>query len=108
MNAMVLEQIAPVEQSPLRWKEVPEPQPASNQVRVRVSCCAVCRTDIHVIVGDLPDVHLPIIPGHQIVGVVDAIGSDVSNLKIGERVGIAWLQKTCGRCRFCTTSRENL
>jgi propanol-preferring alcohol dehydrogenase len=75
---------------------------------LRVSCCAICRTDLHVIEGDLPQEKLPIVPGHQIVGVVDALGEGCKRLKIGQRVGVAWLRHTCGSCEFCDSGRENL
>ena len=108
MEAMVLEKNAPIEQSPLRRIEAPDPHAGRGEVRVRVHCCAICRTDLHVIEGDLPQMRMPIIPGHQVVGVVDELGAQCRDLRIGDRVGIAWLRHTCGRCRFCTTGRENL
>jgi propanol-preferring alcohol dehydrogenase len=77
-------------------------------VRVEVRCCAICRTDLHVIEGDLPKEKLPIIPGHQIVGAVDALGPGCQRLKMSDRVGIAWLGRTCGTCGFCSSQRENL
>lgn len=108
MKAMLLEQIAPIESSPLRLAEVPMPEPQAGEVRMKVRCCGVCRTDLHVIEGDLPPQKLPVIPGHQIVGTVDALGSDCTRLHLGQRIGVAWLRWTCGQCRFCTTQRENL
>ena len=108
MKAMVLDAIAPVGKSPLRLKETSLPEPAAGQVRVKVRCCAICRTDLHVIEGDLPQQTLPIIPGHQIVGTVDALGPECERLKPSQRVGIAWLGRTCGTCGFCATGRENL
>ena len=108
VNAMVLEKIAPIESSPLKLRQIPDPTPGPNEVRVRVHRCAICRTDLHVIEGDLPTVRLPIVPGHQAVGVVDQLGDGCKELKLGDRAGIAWLRHTCGRCRFCTTGRENL
>lgn len=105
---MVLENIAPVEHSPLRMQDVAEPTPETGEVRLRVRCCAVCRTDLHVIEGDLPKSKLPLIPGHQIVGIVDQLGEQCERFRLGERVGVAWLRHACGRCRFCTTGRENL
>jgi propanol-preferring alcohol dehydrogenase len=77
-------------------------------VRIRVHCCAVCRTDLHVIEGDLPQAKMPIIPGHQIVGTIDKLGSNERRLAVGQRVGIAWLRHTCGQCDFCTRGQENL
>jgi len=108
MKAMLLENIGPIESSPLRLAELPTPEPAANEVRLRVTCCAICRTDLHVIEGDLPKHTLPIVPGHQIVGVVEARGTQCRNLQIGDRVGVAWLRGTCGTCEFCTRGKENL
>ena len=108
MNAMVLDAIAPIGSSPLRLTEMPLPEPQAGHVRVKVRSCAICRTDLHVIEGDLPRETLPIIPGHQIVGTVDALGPGCERLKPGQRVGIAWLGRTCGTCGFCVTGRENL
>ena len=108
MKAMVLSEIAPIETAPLQLTDLPDPQPSAGQVRLRISCCAICRTDLHVIEGDLPREKLPIIPGHQIVGVVDALGDGSKRLKIGQRVGVAWLRHTCGGCEFCDSGRENL
>jgi propanol-preferring alcohol dehydrogenase len=92
----------------LRRTELPEPEPAAGQVRVRVRACGVCRTDLHVIDGDLPEPALPLIVGHQIVGIVDAVGAEVHDLTTGERVGVPWLGWTCGVCSWCTSGRENL
>ena len=105
---MVLEEIAAITSSPLKLKDVPEPQPRTGEVRLKVRCCGICRTDLHVIEGDLPRQKLPIIPGHQIVGVVDAVGPGCSRLKVGQRVGVAWLRHTCCECGFCRAGRENL
>ena len=108
MKAMVLEDIAPIESSPLRPTELPDPHPAPGEVRLAVHTCAICRTDLHVIEGELPPQKLPVIPGHQIVGVVDELGAGCTRLKVGQRVGVAWLRHTCGRCGFCRAGRENL
>jgi len=108
MQAMVLDRIAPISESPLSLTDLPDPQPAPGQVRLRVRCCAICRTDLHVIEGDLPTRTLPIIPGHQIVGEVDALGDGCRRLTVGRRIGVAWLRHTCGRCGFCRAGRENL
>lgn len=108
MKAMVLNQIGPIDSAPLIMTEVPTPEPGPNEVQVKVGCCAICRTDLHVIEGDLPKRRLPIIPGHQAVGVVDKLGKDCTQLRIGQRVGIAWLRQTCGRCHYCTAGKENL
>ena len=101
MKAMVLENIAAIDTAPLRLIERPDPRPAGGEVRLKVHCCAICRTDLHVIEGDLPRHTLPIIPGHQIVGVVDALGPDCRRMRVGQRVGVAWLRHTCGTWRFC-------
>ena len=108
MKAMVLEEYGPIEGSPLKLRELPEPLPGPGEVRVQVRACAICRTDLHVIEKELPPAKLPVIPGHQVVGVVDALGEGCRRLKVGQRVGIAWLRRTCGRCRFCRAGRENL
>ena len=89
-------------------REVPPPEPAPDEVRVKVHVCGVCRTDLHIIDEDLPPIRRPIVPGHETVGVVERIGRDVRTLKEGDRVGIAWLQRTCGHCTFCRRGRENL
>ncbi len=104
MHAMVLTRPG----TALEWMELPDPIPGRGQVRVRVAACGVCRTDLHVIDGDLPEPKLPIIPGHEIVGRVDAIGPNVDNLRIGQRVGIPWLGHTCGLCGYCRVGTENL
>ena len=108
MKAMVLEDIGPIHDSPLTLAELPTPRPGAGQVRLKVRCCAICRTDLHVIEGDLPRQKLPIVPGHQIVGTVDALGAGCERLRLGQRVGVAWLRHTCGQCAFCTAGRENL
>jgi len=108
MKAAVLEHIAPIETSPLRIADVPAPRPAEGEVRLKVHCCAVCRTDLHVIEGELPQQKLPVIPGHQIVGVVDQLGARCRHLKVGQRIGVAWLRHACGQCEFCRDGRENL
>ncbi len=92
----------------LEWSEVPRPRPGPGQVGIRIEACAVCRTDLHVVEGDLNDPKLPLIPGHEIVGKVEALGEGVEGLKIGDRVGVPWLAWTCGECGFCRQDRENL
>jgi len=104
MRAMVLERL----HEPLVLRERAVPEPAHGEVRVAIEACAVCRTDLHVVDGELPDPQLPIIPGHQIAGVVDALGDGVTSLAIGDRVGVPWLGSTCGACTYCTSKRENL
>jgi propanol-preferring alcohol dehydrogenase len=97
-----------VDQSPLVSSDVPIPEPADDEVRVRIRACGICRTDLHVVEGELPVRRSPLVPGHQIVGTVDALGARAGRFAIGRRVGIGWLQRTCGRCRFCASGRENL
>ena len=108
MKAMLLDHHADVGTAPLQLRDLPTPEPGPGQVRVKVHVCGICRTDLHVVEGELPPSTRPIIPGHQAVGVVDHLGPDVTTLKLGDRVGIAWLQDTCETCEFCTTGRENL
>ena len=104
MQAMVLKKIG----TPLEWTELPTRQPGPNQVRVKVGACGVCRTDLHVVDGELPNPIVPIIPGHEIVGRIDAIGAGVEGLEKGQRVGVPWLGHTCGACPYCLMHRENL
>jgi alcohol dehydrogenase, propanol-preferring len=104
MRAMVLERPG----EPLRLVERPDPRPAEGEVRVRVAACGVCRTDLHVVDGELPNPKLPVVPGHEIVGAIDLVGPGVDALAVGMRVGIPWLGHTCGRCRYCQEERENL
>ena len=93
---------------PLRQTELPVPEPSTGEVLLRVHACAVCRTDLHVVDGELTQPKLPLIPGHEIVGTVAALGADAKRFKIGDRVGVPWLGWTCGACQFCNASRENL
>jgi propanol-preferring alcohol dehydrogenase len=104
MHAMVLKKIG----TALEWTELADPQPGPGEIRVKVSACGVCRTDLHVMDGELPNPKIPIIPGHEIIGRIDLIGNGVEGLKIGERVGIPWLGHTCGVCPYCLEHRENL
>ncbi len=104
MRAMVLRQIG----TPLVLEEREDPTPGPGQVRLRVEACAVCRTDLHVIDGELPDGVLPIVPGHEIVGHIDALGPAVERFAVGQRAGVPWLGWTCGECRYCASGRENL
>lgn len=99
---------APIDSSPLRLMDIPTPEPAHGEVRIKVSVCAICRTDLHIIEGDLPPAKMPVVPGHQVVGMVDKLGPGCSHLSEGQRVGIAWLRHTDGTCRFCARGRENL
>jgi propanol-preferring alcohol dehydrogenase len=93
---------------PLRAAEVPVPEPGEGQLLLRVHCCAVCRTDLHVVDGELPHPRLPLIPGHQIVGTVEKIGERADGFTVGDRVGVPWLGWTDGECRYCLSGRENL
>jgi propanol-preferring alcohol dehydrogenase len=104
MHAMVLNQIG----GPLVWTERRDPLPGPGEIRVRVLACGVCRTDLHVLDGELARPRLPTVPGHEIVGRIDAMGSGVTGLEVGERVGIPWLGHTCGVCRYCLSGHENL
>ena len=104
MHAMVLNKVG----EPLEWTELPDRQPGPGQIRVTIAACGVCRTDLHVVDGELPHPQVPIIPGHQIVGRIDALGAGFEGLRIGERVGIPWLGHTCGLCAYCKMQRENL
>jgi propanol-preferring alcohol dehydrogenase len=104
MKAMVLNN----PKTPLQWTELPDREPGSGEIRVKVLACGVCRTDLHVLDGELPDTNSPIIPGHEIVGRIDALGAGVEGLSLGERVGIPWLGHTCGVCPYCVSGRENI
>ena len=104
MHAMVLKTLG----APLEWTELPNRLPGPGQIRVRVGACGVCRTDLHVVDGELPNPRLPIIPGHEIVGRIDALGAGVEDLHLGQRVGIPWLGHTCGVCSYCQLQHENL
>jgi propanol-preferring alcohol dehydrogenase len=104
MQAMVLKKVG----AALEWTELPDRQPGPGEIRVKVAACGVCRTDLHVVDGELPDPQVPITPGHEIVGRIDAIGPGVEGLSIGERVGVPWLGHTCGVCRYCVAHQENL
>jgi len=104
MHAMVL--TAPG--APLQFQQREDPTPGAGTVRVKIGACGVCRTDLHVVDGELPGIRYPIVPGHEVVGRVDALGAGVSALKIGERVGVPWLGYTCGECSYCRSGQENL
>jgi alcohol dehydrogenase, propanol-preferring len=104
MHAMVLKKLG----AALEWTDLADRQPGPGEIRVKVAACGVCRTDLHVVDGELPDPKLPIIPGHEIVGRIDAIGAGVEGLTVGERVGIPWLGHTCGVCPYCIGGHENL
>jgi propanol-preferring alcohol dehydrogenase len=108
MKAWLLNKPAPVSSSPLTIANVATPVPRDDEVLIRISACGICRTDLHVVEGELPVRRSPLIPGHQIVGRVTSVGSRVEGFSVGDRVGVAWLNRTCGICEFCHTGRENL
>ncbi len=108
MRAMVLERTGPAEDHRLVERDVPVPEPGPSDVLIRVTANGVCRTDLHVVEGELPDPVLPLIPGHQIVGVVERAGEKVTGISAGMRVGVPWLGSTCGHCVYCRTGNENL
>jgi len=108
MKAWLLNQPAPAEEHPLSLAQIPIPQAGLDEILLRVHACGVCRTDLHVVEGELPVRHSPLIPGHQIVGSVTSLGPSVEGFSVGDRVGVAWLNRTCGECEFCLADRENL
>jgi alcohol dehydrogenase, propanol-preferring len=108
MRAWVLEHQAPASEGPLGLVDLPEPEPGPGEVRIRVLTCGVCRTDLHLAEGDLRFRRRPVVPGHEIVGVVDATGPGSGRFAVGDRIGVPWLRWTCGECRFCRSGRENL
>ena len=108
MRAIILERPAPIESEPLRCVEVERPVAGTGELLVRVRACGVCRTDLHVAEGDLPPKHPHIVPGHEVVGVVERLGEGCGRFRPGDRVGIAWLRHTDGTCRYCRNGRENL
>jgi alcohol dehydrogenase, propanol-preferring len=108
MRAMVLRRPSPIEDRPLHLEERPTPEPGDGELLVRVERCGVCRTDLHVVEGDLPPLRPSVVPGHEIVGTVARLGPGVQSLSEGDRVGVPWLHRTCGRCEYCVTGRENL
>jgi propanol-preferring alcohol dehydrogenase len=108
MKAIVLDRQERLEHKPLHLRQVPTPEPGPSEVRIKVSVCGVCRTDLHIVEGELPAHKLPLIPGHQIVGQIDKVGEKVTEWKGGERVGVPWLHRTCGACRYCQRGQENL
>jgi propanol-preferring alcohol dehydrogenase len=108
MRAMLLTGTAEIEQKPLNLIELPDPEPAEGQIRLSVDACALCHTDLHIVEGELPTHLRPVVPGHQIVGIVDKIGAGVTRYKIGDRVGVPWLHQTDNTCRYCQKGNENL
>jgi propanol-preferring alcohol dehydrogenase len=108
MKAMVLARPAPIDSAPLVCRELPVPEPQDGELLVRVQACGICRTDLHVVEGELPPRRAEVVPGHQVVGVVEACGNGVKDFALGDRVGIAWLRSACGKCRYCASGCENL
>jgi len=108
MKAMILRQFSPIEQNPLTLENIATPEPGPDDILIRVHVCGVCHTDLHTVEGELPDVVLPIIPGHQVVGTVEQTGSNTSRFKTGDRVGIAWLYSTEEGCKYAQQGKENL
>lgn len=108
MLAQRLHEQGPANEDSLSLEEVPKPEPGPGQVRIEIKYCGVCHTDLHIAEGDIHPPHLPLTPGHQVVGVIDALGEGVSEREMGQRVGVPWLYDTCGECRYCQTGQENL
>lgn len=108
MKACILYESSPIAEGPLRFEEAETPVPDADEIRIKVTACGICRTDLHIVEGELPQLRSPLIPGHQVVGLVDSVGSSVESFHIGQRVGAAWLRWTCGACRYCRNGRENL
>ncbi len=108
MKAMRLQQPKPAAENPLHWVDTAVPEPGVDQIQINVSVCGVCHTDLHTVEGELQLPKLPIIPGHQVVGTVAKIGANVDHFLPGDRVGVAWLNWTCGTCHYCQTGQENL
>jgi propanol-preferring alcohol dehydrogenase len=107
MKAMLLSHPGPMEQSPLELTDLPAPTPGDDEVLLRVHACGLCHTDLHTVEGEISG-KLPVVPGHQIVGVVEKIGGNVDVFRIGDRLGVPWLRHTCRECEFCRSDRENL
>jgi len=108
VRAMVLRRPAPIDENPLEEASPELPEPGAGEIRIRVRACGICHTDLHIIEGDLPPARLPVIPGHQVVGVVESIGEGVARFRKGDRVGVPWVYRTCGGCAFCARGEENL
>ncbi|MHA2610174.1 MAG: zinc-dependent alcohol dehydrogenase family protein [bacterium JZ-2024 1] len=108
MKALRVYQPGPIETDVLRMEEMPLPEPGGGEVLVRVSACALCHTDLHIIEGELKGGKIPVIPGHQVIGRVEKLGSGCKRLRLGDKVGIPWLYRTCGKCRYCLNGEENL
>jgi len=107
LKAWILKEQAPIDERPLSLVELPIPRPGKHEVRIQVSYCGICRTDIHIAEGDLPLKKSPIVLGHEVVGVVDELGQEVTRFRVGERVGAYWLYSSCGHCKYCRSGQEN-
>src|SRR5216110_3384578 len=108
MKAMVLPKLGPVDSAPLRLVDLPVPEPGRGEVLIRVEVCGVCRTDLHVVEGELPPRKENVVPGHEVVGRVERLGPESGRFRIGDRVGVAWLHRSCGVCPYCRRGDENL
>jgi len=108
MKAMLLETCKPAEENPLRLADLPAPEPGPGEILVRVEACGVCHTDLHTVEGDLGTQCLPVVPGHEVIGRVEALGDGCGRFPVGRRVGLAWLHATCGTCSYCARGLENL
>jgi len=108
MRAMVLKKFTAIDQNPLELVDIPVPEPGPKDILLQVKVCGVCHTDLHTVEGELPQSKLPIIPGHEVVGIVNKKGTQASQFNQGDRVGVAWLHSSCGQCRFCSKGNENL
>jgi len=108
MKAMVLGDVRPAAENPLELRDVPVPAVGPEDILIKVRCCGVCHTDLHAVEGELPDAKLPLIPGHEVIGVVEKMGERAARFRAGDRVGAAWLRSACGECRFCLSGLENL
>lgn len=108
MKAMILKNQESIDNHPLKLVDLPVPEPEGSEIRLKINVCGVCRTDLHIVEGELPAHKMPVIIGHQIVGRVDKLGENAKKYKLGDRLGIPWLYKTCGKCKYCKSGRENL
>lgn len=108
MNAMRLKKSAPIQDRPLEIFSLPIPTPGMRQIRIKVNVCGVCHTDLHIVEGDIQPPRMPITPGHQVVGIVDAFGEETMQFALGQRVGIPWFHDACGTCKYCKSGNENL
>ena len=107
MKAWIARKQASIEEKPMEFTNLPTPIPKGDEIRIKISACGICRTDLHIVEGDLPLKKSPIVPGHEVVGVVDEVGDKVKRFKSGDKVGVSWLHSTCGRCKYCLSGREN-